>query len=208
MQTSEPDSNPVNTVNLTLVADPAVARSFRPLMEQGFSVRIEEGGSVQDVLCRQLGVPEDYLRDRVQTVFLNGKAVDDETTAEVAGGDRLALSASMPGLAGATLRKGGFFSGFRSAISHKSREQSPTGKKRAAISVKLFNMIAAEIAPLFLQRGIEINGTQLADLFAGLEEEFWQRIEAAEIDGRPCDLPQLKTTGWIAERVHLTLRSN
>ena len=208
MQPSEPDSNPSKSVNLTLVADPAIAGSFRPLMEQGFCVRIEEGGTVQDVLCRQLGVSEDYLRDRVQTVFLNGRAVDDETTAAVTGGDRLALSASMPGLAGATLRKGGFFSGFRSAISHKRREVRATGQSRATIAIKLFNMIAAETGALFLERGIEVEGRQLADLFDALAEDFWHRIEAARIDGRRCDLQQLKTTDWSVERVHLRLQSN
>lgn len=208
MDASGPQSEISKPLQITLHAAADIAASFRPLLEQGFYMEVEAGRTVQDVFCRQLAVAEDYLRDRVQTVFLNGKAVDDETSAIVHDGDRLALSASMPGLAGATMRKGGFFSGFRSSISL----QEPSGEvirfTAAIITIKLFNMIAAEIGPLFLARGIGVKGHQLAEFWEGLGTDFWQRIEAADIDGRSCELTQLKSTDWGDGKVQLRLELN
>lgn len=190
---------------ITLHAAADIASSFRPLLEQGFYMEVEAGRTVQDVFCRQLAVAEDYLRDRVQTVFLNGKAVDDETSAIVHDGDRLALSASMPGLAGATMRKGGFFSGFRSSISLQEPAGEEARPTAAIITIKLFNMIAAELGPLFLERGIGIEGKQLAELWDRLGAGFWQRIEAADINGGSCEMTQLKSTDWGDGKVQLRL---
>lgn len=191
---------------IVLTAATDTTADFRPILEQGFWIQIEDSGTVQDVLCRQLGVAEDYLRDRVQTVFLNGKAVDDENTAVVNDGDRLALSASMPGLVGATMRKGGFFSGLRANISHRKPAEAPGSKSGAVITIKLFNMIALEIGALFLARGIGIRGRQLTGLRDRLGDRFWQQIRTAEINGRPCELTELKSTDWGDGMAHLRLR--
>lgn len=182
--------------------------SFRPVLEQGYLIHIEANKTVQDVLCRQLGVAEEYLRDRVQTVFLNGKAVDDENTAVVQDGDRLALSASMPGLVGATMRKGGFFSGLRANISHKKPAKAAASKSDAFITIKLFNMIALEIGPIFLDKGIIVKGNQLQSLWDGLGEDFWQKITSAQLDGQPLDLEQIKTNVWDEPFVRLQVVSS
>lgn len=54
-----------------------------------------------------LGLPHFYVEERIQTLLLNGLAVDDPDTAVLESGARLALSAAMPGVLGATLRRGG-----------------------------------------------------------------------------------------------------
>jgi hypothetical protein len=208
MNSSRPHAELSEAPKIRLHAATDISASFRPLLEQGFCMQVEAGRTVQDVFCRQLAVAEDYLRDRVQTVFLNGKAVDDETSAIVEDGDRLALSAAMPGLAGATLRKGGFFSGFRSAISLQGTAGEKTRPAAAVITIKLFNMIAAEIGPLFLARGIGIKGRQLTALWDRLGDDFWQRVDDADINGRPCGLIQLKSTDWGEATVHLRLEAD
>ena len=61
----------------------------------------------------QLGISESYLNERVQTIFLNGRAVDDLFGEVVGNNSTIALSAAMPGLAGAVFRKGGMLSSLR-----------------------------------------------------------------------------------------------
>ena len=177
-------------LEISTVAD--ITGIFRPLLEQGFLVRISGSETVQNALCQQLGVAEKYLRDRVQTVFLNGKAVDDETTAVVHDGDRLALSASMPGLVGATMRKGGFFSGLRANISHRKSSDTKSGEPEAVITIKLFNMIASEIGPIFLENGIILKANHLQGFLDEKDDELRQRISSAAIDSQPLDLKQIK----------------
>jgi hypothetical protein len=114
------------------------------------------------LLCEQIGIPRDYLDDRIQTLFLNAKAVDNVDTATVTDGAVIALSAAMPGLVGATLRKGGTFSGLRAAISQRDTaacEDSVPG----TITLKLFNLVAEEMGLDLLARGALFPGKRLGD---------------------------------------------
>jgi uncharacterized protein (DUF2164 family) len=79
-------------------------------------------------------------------------------------GSTLALSAAMPGLAGATFRKGGKYAGLRAGITDtlsEARAQTETG----LVTVRLFNFIAAELGPLFLKQGIVIRGKDVENTF-------------------------------------------
>ena len=62
--------------------------------------RGEAAASLGCFLTRGLGLDPAYLEERVQTLLRNGLAVDD-FAAPLAHGDRLALSAAMPGVADA-----------------------------------------------------------------------------------------------------------
>ncbi|MFZ1984323.1 MAG: hypothetical protein WAU91_07900 [Desulfatitalea sp.] len=117
--------------------------AFFPLLQQGFYVEITPG-NLQDMLCQMCGIDPGSVRDRIQTLFLNGKPVDDLETVFVQDGDCLALSAAMPGLVGATMRSGGVLAGFRSSISYRPAEtrSNPYG---GVLSIKLFNLLIKEI---------------------------------------------------------------
>ena len=102
---------------LTLVpGGPEQAGRFFPLLQQGFTVRARTGCSIRELLCGQFGIDPDYLKQRITTIFLNGKAIDDPESSRVADGATLALSAAMPGLVGATMRRGGYYAAMRGAI--------------------------------------------------------------------------------------------
>jgi len=178
--------------------------AFRPLLEQGFLIQIKDNNTVQNALCRQLGVPENYLRDRIQTVFLNGTAVDDETTAVGRDGDRLALSASMPGLVGATMRKGGFFSGLRAAISHQKSDVAAAAASNAVITIKLFNMVASEIGGIFLRKGILLRGEPFQAWWVHLKDDYRGQIASAAINGKNLGVEQIKSN--IGEAPFVQLR--
>jgi len=63
-----------------------------PLWQQGFWLRVTTPGrSIAAILRSQLGVAPEYLERRLQTIFLNGKPVDDVEQTLVAPGDCLAL---------------------------------------------------------------------------------------------------------------------
>ena len=125
------------------------------LLSRGFYFPVTPGSTIRETLESQAGISPDYVKNRIQTVFLNGKAVDDMGTACVADGDTLSLSAAMPGLAGATFRKGGFYASFRKGISYHDRPDF-SWSAEGSIFIRLFNFVAREIGPLFLNAGIRL----------------------------------------------------
>jgi hypothetical protein len=137
-----------------LVIDPADLPLLLPLLQQGVQIEVENDRSLEDLLCRQWGLERDYVLGRISTLFLNGRPVDDIEKARVTDGARLALSCAMPGLIGATMRRGGVLASFRSSISHQEKQSATSRSRRALITVKLFNMLTRELGPLLLARGI------------------------------------------------------
>ena len=57
---------------MTITAE-SVPRFFS-LLSAGFSFIVKAGCSINDLLSQEFGIPEAYIDDRVQTIFLNGKA--------------------------------------------------------------------------------------------------------------------------------------
>ena len=129
---SNPNKN-TTTLNITVEEDQVSA--FFPLLALGFTVKTKVGVSVQELLCRQLGLSADYIDNRLQTIFLDGKAVDNVKTAVIRQGSTLALSAAMPGLAGATLRRGGAYASMRHKITHEKNTKNQSMLLRADISM-------------------------------------------------------------------------
>ena len=119
-------------------------------------------------------------------MFLNGKAIDDLAAAVVSDGSTIALSAAMPGLAGAVLRKGGAYAAMRRQISHADPGGSRAGGP-VSVSIKLFNLVARELGPGFLEQGVLIRGADLQDFFRRQDRGFGKIGRTADIDGRPVD---------------------
>ena len=171
-----------------------VAR-FHPLMQEGFLVRAEIGRTIKALLCDQFGVSPEYLETRVQTVFLNGKPVDDLDSAEIPAGATLALSAAMPGLVGATLRRGGYYAPMRSEITYRKPE-APKARGEGMVRIKLFNLIGPELAPTFLAKGIWLRSSRLQEFLSQLPEEFWARCQAIDLDGTGVTATALRRVVW------------
>jgi hypothetical protein len=77
------------------------------LLQSGFRLALATPCTVAAFLSDRLGLTPEFVAARIQTVFLDGLAVDDLVSALVRPGARLALSGALPGLVGATMRRGG-----------------------------------------------------------------------------------------------------
>lgn len=162
---------------------------FFPLLQEGFMVKAQVGGSMADMLREQFGLSSTYIEDRIRTAFLDGRPVDDFETAIISDGSTVALSAAMPGLVGATFRRGGLLAPFRNTITHSS--STGTKVQSGFVTIKLFNVLAREIGATFLKQGIFV-GTQAAKRFFIMQPDiFWKACKEALIDSQKLCVEQL-----------------
>ena len=201
----EPKFNNNTVTKISLTVKPDQLSLFSPLLGQGFTLKIRTGISVRDLMCRQIGVSDDYLDQRIQTIFLDGKVVDNIDTAVIRQGSTLALSAAMPGLAGATLRRGGAYAAMRSQISHKNNIVYDSAEN-GTVMLKLFNLVALELGPMFLKQGIWIDGKNLENFFQRVPDSFWDGCLTAEIDGISQNVRKISLMEWKQKLVFLKLK--
>jgi hypothetical protein len=131
-------------------------RELNDALQRGVWVGATTPTSLSAFLTVQLGLGWDYVRDRVETVFLDGMVVDDLEHSVVRDGSTVTLSAAMPGLVGATLRRDGFYKAMRAEISWSARAdgESTVAPAPGLVRVKLFNLILREVGPQLLSRGV------------------------------------------------------
>lgn len=197
---------PFPSKNLSLSLGVDLIPRFFQLLQQGFQVKVVLGCSVRDLLCREFRLSPEYLEKGIQTIFLDGRPVDDLDSATVNEGATLALSAAMPGLAGATLRRGGYYASMRGGITHgqKNGRQRPL---EGLICVKLYNLVLRKLGPLFLQRGVLIKGKDLEDFLKGQGSDFREGCKESRAEGNkgaPRLLSQMK---WGDNYVFLRLKA-
>lgn len=167
-------------------------RSFFPLLQRGFSFGALVGCSIRELLCEQLGLDEAYVTQRISTIFLDGKPVDDIDTVLVRDGAVLSLSAAMPGLVGAAMRRGGTYAYLRDAITARESIGCPSPRP-GLVQMKLFNMVMEELGPGFLRRGIIVDVPELADFFRDQSPAFWAAVVKATLNERPVALDLLSS---------------
>ncbi len=170
-------------VNIHLGLTEKFAPRLFQLLTMGFRISIHEDMGIKDLLCDRLGVAPEYLEERIQTIFLNGKAVDDESDVKVRPGATLALSAAMPGIAGALMRKQGRYAPMREEISHRVDEASDRVEPAGEVVVKLFNIIARELGPGLFARGVMVGGEAFQRVIRREPEAFGEGCLWVKLDG-------------------------
>ena len=168
--------------SLLLTFNPDRIFIFFQLLENGFIIKGKVGCSVKEFLCNRIFIGQEYLDNRIQTIFLNGKPVDDVNSAIVKDGSTISLSAAMPGLAGATMRRSGALAVMRSGISYTPAETG-SGSYEGKVAIKFFNLISRELGPEFLKRGIIIDGKTLAGFITVNRKIIEAGLFSAEKDG-------------------------
>ena len=183
-----------STISLKL--DKFIHLPLSSLLQKGFLVEIPKGSTIKSLFCEHFNVEENYLEDRIQTIFLDGKPVDDVDKAMVKNGSNLALSAAMPGLVGSTLRRGGVLAAFRSSITYQQEEPVPDRPEGVLVSIKLFNLLINELGPQFLKKGIIINKADVKPILDDGSHALKSLSKSIELDGKEILYEQLYTLDW------------
>ncbi len=178
-------------IQITLVGEERLAQGFSELFQKGLVIAVEEGATVRDVVTGAMKVDAQYLEGRINTIFLNGRAVDDVDAARVGKGAALCLSASMPGFVGAALRKGGFYAVMRADITH-AQDSHYTAGRPALITVRLYNMVARELGPVFLGRGACFWRLDLLEFLSRRTEAFWRACAEIAVYAKKVNVENLK----------------
>jgi hypothetical protein len=137
---------------------------FTTVLQSGIEIKTSRGETLAKFLSNFPGFTADYLADTVQTIFLNGTAVDDLSLPLTGSNPVLALSAAMPGLAGAIFRKNSFHSALRTDT---QTLPAATGQEGTiSVTLKLFNSIASERGAEMLKTGLCMKAGLLANFLS------------------------------------------
>ena len=181
---------------ISFIMDENTISIFSIILQQGFQVNAVVGCSLKSMLCDQFGVDPEYLSDRIQTIFLDGRPVDDVESTIITDGATLALSAAMPGLVGATFRSGGPLSVFRSSISHRGEGEKSGIPAKGMIILKFFNLLVREMGPAFLERGIFVE-TFVIKNFIEEKKAVWDTVfRSIRIDGQKIGPDEFSILKW------------
>jgi hypothetical protein len=201
---TDKNSVPGSYPHLAFVVDEGRVAGFFLLLQQGVRIRRRVGCSVDIFLRQGIGASPGTV-ETIQSIMLDGKPVDDIGSSLVHDGSVLALSAAMPGLVGATLRRGGAYSSFRSVITyHETGTACASGE--GWVRVKIFNLLMAALGPDLLRKGVLVGSADLLSLLRERAEEFGQGCNAL-LDGKSVDIGMLGKSMDLAgkEQVFLTV---
>lgn len=203
---------PSRATSVALRVEPSMLRRFFRILQQGFTLRTRLGRSVGTVLLDELGLSREFLDSKVQTLFLNGKTIDDPDSAFVSDRAVIALSSAMPGLVGATLRRGSAYAAMRSQITY-SEPVAPVAEVDGNITVKIYNLLLDELGAALLQRSILVARDTLAGFLKEQDQDLWNACASAAVDGcrvEPRVLPEILSAreACAEDLVRLTIASN
>lgn len=191
-----------------IVVNESLVARFLLILQRGFMIKTRVGRSIQEFLRKEMSLPDDTI-ERIQSVFLDGRPVDDLGSALMRDGSTLALSAAMPGLVGATMRRGGKYSLFRGSITYREGGVACEAEE-GMVRLKLFNLLLDELGPVFLRKGVLVAPSDLAEFLGGQSADFWHGCRFVALNGVPVEPESLKDAGLLAghELVFLTVMAS
>ena len=191
------DLDDSSLTQLRLVIDDSQLPGFYQILQAGFMVKALVGCNTKSFLTQQLGISPEYITERIQSIFLEGRPVDDLDSAMIHDGSHLSLSAAMPGLVGATLRRGGVYGALRSSITYNESD-SQCEIAEGCVHLKLFNLLMKELGPDLLSKGIYLKSSHLAGFLSGQPLEFWQGCKEILLNGKPVRPDFLEKENWLS----------
>ena len=177
--------------NIHISIDQNRASSFFYFIEKGVKKEIIVGQSIRAMLSDQLNISEDYIDNRIKTLFLDGSAVGDINSTIINNGATLAISAAMPGLAGATFRRLENTESSLDTIA-ENKGDVQTNQEKGIITIKFFNLVLRELGPAFLKSGVLIPNDELTKFISKQPEEFLQACRSVKINGHTSKIEALK----------------
>jgi hypothetical protein len=191
-------------ITLTVAAD--VLSRFTTLLQSGIYLDAPQGTSIGALLTALPGFTEEYARQRVQTIFLNGLPADDLQQQLFGNEAVLALSAAMPGLAGAIFRKGGVHASLRTESAGELSGANTNGQP-IRIRLKLFNMIAVERGIPILEDSCVIMASAL-EKFLAYRPPLLAAITKSTMNGAEITPHTLASHLQSEEMITLSIRSS
>ncbi len=161
---------------------------FTTILQSGMEINCTTGLSMGHFLNELPGFTLEYISDVIQTIFLNGTAEDDMTTPLTGKNPVLALSAAMPGLAGAIFRKNSLHSALRTETKKETTTQP--NSESLTVTLKLFNSIAKERGPDLLKHGVNIPSISIEN-FLKSRTTLKQHISRVQFKGADIDKKDL-----------------
>jgi len=193
-------------VNLCLLVTLNQVPIFFQLLRKGMLIDVEPGLSITELLCGKFGIQADYLEREVQTIFLDGKPVDDINSAIIKSRSTLALSAAMPGVVGVSLRKGGYYAPLRKQISYDRETLSDSGGSKKMV-MKCFNTVASDLGPKLLDNGVWIAGKDFQDLLDKRLGDIKAGLEKVTLDDQEGEPVILEKVDWKEKTIFLQVKA-
>jgi hypothetical protein len=191
------DFDDSSLTQLRFVIDDSQLPGFYQILQAGFMVKALVGCSTKNFLTQQLGISPEYITERIQSIFLEGRPVDDLDSAMIHDGSHLSLSAAMPGLVGATLRRGGVYGALRSSITYNESD-SHCEIVEGCVHLKFFNLLMRELGPDLLKKGIYLKSSEMADFLSDQPLEFWQGCKEILLNEKPVRRDLLEKENWLS----------
>lgn len=176
---------------------------FTALLQSGVEIETNAGEPLLQFLEKIPGFTPEYIDNEIQTIFLDGTAIDDVHAPLTDTETVIALSAAMPGLSGAIYRKNSIHSPLRSV--HHQYDTTKVDEKTISIYLKLFNSIARDRGAEMLRQGVTLKASTMLTF---LETRPWlvDHIQAVTINDDPAaNTDSLVDTLRNTERAHLSL---
>jgi len=178
---------------------------YTTLFQSGIEIKSNNDETMAHFLNNLPGFTIDYVANTVQTIFLNGSAVDDLSTPLGSKNPVLALSAAMPGLAGAIFRRNSYHAALRTATDGavvNKKENEPT-----LVTLKLFNSIARERGGELLQMGVTINTRHFVE-FMTKRETLIQKVARISLADNVIDKRNLASLLADTKKINLKINTN
>jgi len=186
------------STTLSLCVEEHVLARILPILQKGFIVWSRSGCSLNEFLCIQQKISSDYIAERISTIFMDGKPVDDIDMTVIQDGSSIALSGAMPGLVGAVMRRGSFYASFRDSITYKKGPDIYTQKK-CMVNLKFFNIVMKELGPDFLKKGIFLKSSDLTDFLTNQSKDFWQGNKEILLNKKPVEYSLMEKGGFVLQ---------
>ena len=177
---------------------------FTTLLQSGVEVKTSSTIEMGSFLCQLPGFTPEYISKTVETIFLDGTPVDALNQTFSGSNPTLALSASMPGLAGAIFRKNSIHSALRTATD--KTDQLQQDQQEISVTLKLFNSIAKERGGDLLSNGVSIKVAKLLN-FLERRPELCDYITDIELGSETVTFAEFLTGISQLQSINLKVRN-
>ena len=188
---------------LALQVSSGALDKFTTLLQSGIYLSAQSGVSISELLTSLPGFSTDYIQRQVQTIFVNGLPADSLEQRIVEENAVIAISAAMPGLAGAIFRKAGAHASLRTATAQQ-HENAGEGKE-IPIRLKLFNIIAKERGLELLAKGCFLESSGV-EKFLAYRPPLTAAIAHCSSDGQAIDTTTLQGVLENNDVIFLTIQ--